>query len=432
MKIKNFTKVFLFVAVAALFSCSSSEDNEDGGGGVTTSSITLTASSLFVDFGTNVDFTVTSSDGTNVTADATISIDGSAIAGASYNAPVTGEYDVTASYDNVTSSQITVNVLPTIVSIAIETSDVTYNIGERIAYQAIATDTDGNTNDITAAAEFVVDGTESFTGSVIIPGEVGAIEAYATFSTFTSETKTVMVEDNGSTPGSFQSRALIEDYTGTWCGFCPRVSQAIELSKEASDNVVAVAIHNGDPMANSFGSQMENAVNIEGFPTAWVNSSALWNFPEPDNVNQVTSLATGTKSNGIAINTAIKGNNLSFVVSVGFGQSVSGAKVVVFLLENGLVYDQTNYTSFYGGGDIIDNFVHDHVLRHSFTSVLGDAIPAGDATAGNSYRMHMNYAIPSGLVQNAANSEIVAMLLDSNGVIINVSKANAGSSVDFN
>jgi hypothetical protein len=434
MKIKNFTKLFLFVAVAALFSCSSSEDNGDGdgagGGGAT--SITLTASSLFVDFGTNVDFTVTSSDGTNVTADATISIDGSAIAGASYNATQTGEYNVTASYDDVTSSQITVNVLPVIVSISIETSEVTYNIGERIAYQVIATDTDGNTNNITAAADFVVDGVDSFTGGIVIPGEIGAIEAYATFSTHTSEPKIVIVEDNGVTPGAFQSRSLIEDYTGTWCGFCPRVSYAIELSKEASDNVVAVAIHNGDPMANSFGSQMENAVNIEGFPTAWINRADLWAFPEPNNVGQVADLATGTKSSGIAINTAIKGNNLSFVVSVGFGQSVSGAKLVVFLLENGLVYDQTNYTSYFGGGDTIDNFVHDHVLRHSFTNVLGDAIPAGEATAGNSYRMHMNYEIPSGLVQNAANSEIVAMLLDSNGEIINVSKANAGSTADFN
>ncbi|MFT4781050.1 MAG: hypothetical protein ACJAZK_000155 [Psychroserpens sp.] len=435
MKIKNFTKVFLFVAIAALFSCSSSEDNGDGNGGggdVSTTSISLTASGLFVDFGTDVDFTVKTNDGTDVTADATISIDGTAIAGASYNAPQTGEYIVTASYQDATSSQITVNVFPVIVSIAVESANTTYNIGERIEYQVIATDTDGNLNNITSAADVFVDGAESFTGSTVIPGEIGTIEAYATFSTHTSGAYTVMVEDNATTPSSFQSRALIEDYTGTWCGYCPRVSYGIELSKEASDNVVAVAIHNGDPMSNSFGSQMENAVNITGFPTAWINRSALWDFPEPNNVSQVTDLTSGSKSNGIAINTAIKDNNLSFVVSVGFGENVDGAKLVVFLLENGLVYNQTNYTTYYGGGATINGFVHDHVLRHSFTSVLGDAIPAGEAVAGGSYKMHMNYAIPSNLMQNASNSEIVAILLDSNGQVINVSKANAGSFAGFN
>nr|WP_321222102.1 Omp28-related outer membrane protein [uncultured Psychroserpens sp.] len=434
MKIKNFTKVFLFVAVAALFSCSSSEDNGnvDGGGDGGPTSITITASSLFVDIGTDVVFTVKTNDGTDVTTDASILIDGAAISGNIHNAGQTGEYDVKATYEDLTSSQITVNVLPVITSITVETADATYNIGDRIDYEVIATDTNGLTNTITSAVEFYVDGEESFTGSTVIPGSTGAIEVYATFGEHVSNTKTVMVEDNAATPGAFQSKALIEDYTGTWCGYCPRVSYGIELSQDASDNVVAVAIHNGDAMANNYGSQMESAVNIQGFPTAWINRAQEWTYPEPNNVNQVTNLATGTKSNGLAINTAIKGDNLSFIVSVGFGENVSGAKLVVFLLENGLVYDQVNYTSYYGGGATINGFVHDHVLRHSFTSVLGDAIPAGEATAGNSYRMHMNYTIPSGLAQNNTNTEIVAMLLNSNGEVINVNKASAGAFADFN
>ena len=46
--------------------------------------------------------------------------------------------------------------------------------------------------------------------------------------------------------GYFKKRVLIEDYTGTWCGNCTRVSYAIEQVKAQNDKVVTVAIHNGN------------------------------------------------------------------------------------------------------------------------------------------------------------------------------------------
>ena len=76
---------------------------------------------------------------------------------------------------------------------------------------------------------------------------------------------------------------------------------------------------------------MANAFGISGFPTAYVNRGSEWTYPEPNNVSQVTSLAQGTMPSGISINSAIKDNNLSFVVSAGFAQNTTGAKLVVFL-----------------------------------------------------------------------------------------------------
>ncbi|MBR9914736.1 MAG: Omp28-related outer membrane protein [Algicola sp.] len=430
MKIKSLTKVFLFVAVAALFSCSSSDENNDGGNSGP-SSISVTASSQFVDFGGTVTFTVKTNEGLDVTSESTILVNSQAVAGNSFTATETGDYAVTATYGELTSSAINVNVLPVLVGIEIVPNSTTYNVGDRVEFTVLGIDNDGNTSNITSGCDFIIDGNDAFTGNVVIPGAIGSITAYATFGEFTSQTETVTVTDNASTPGTYQKKALIEDYTGTWCGYCPRVSYAIELSKEQSENVVAVGIHNGDPMANSFGSQMENAVNITGFPTAYINRSELWDFPEPSNVSQVTSKANGVTNGGIAVNTAIKGNNLSFLVSAGFGENISGAKLVVFLLESGLVYNQTNYTTYYGGGATINNFTHDHVLRHSFTSVLGDNISASDAVGGNTYRMKMDYVVPNNLVQNPSKIEIVAMLLDANGELINVNMAKAGEFSDF-
>lgn len=434
MKFKSLTKIFLFVMVSALFSCSSSEDNGSGGG--TTdgpTSISVTASSLFVDFGTDVTFTVKTNDGTVVTSDSAIQVNGTTITGAVYNAPQTGEYSVAATYEGLTSSPITVNVLPVIVDIDVQTSQANYNLGERIDFRVMAIDNDGNQIDVTNVSEVFITGNESYnTGSIVIPGVIGDVEAYATFDAFTSEPKTVTVEDNGNTPGSFTKKALIEDFTGTWCGWCPRVSQGIELCLDSSDNVVPIGVHIGDFMENSYGSQIASSFGVNSFPTAYINRSTEWAYPENSNVNQVTSQATGTTQNGIAINSAIKGRELSFIVSAGFGQNVNGARVVVFLLENGITANQANYTGFYGGVDPIPNFVHDHVLRYSFTSVMGDAVPAGQANSGNSYRLKYDYSLPTNMISNPANVEIVAMILDSNGDLINVNVTKAGEWTDFN
>ncbi len=434
MKFKSLTKIFLFVMVSALFSCSSSEDNGNGGGtpdGPT--SISVSASALFVDFGTDVDFTVTTNEGSNVTSSSTILVDGTAITGNTYNAPSTGEYTVTATFEDLTSTSITVNVLPIIVDIDVQTAQTSYNLGERIDFRVMAVDNDGNEIDVTNASEVVISGSETYnTGNIVIPGVIGDVEAYATFDEFTSDPKTVSVADNGNTPGSFTKKALIEDFTGTWCGWCPRVSQGIELCLDASDNVVPIGVHIGDFMENSYGSQIANSFGVNSFPTAYINRSAEWAYPENSNVNQVTSQATGTTQNGIAINSAIKGRDLSFIVSAGFGQNVNGARVVVFLLENGISANQANYTNFYGGVDPIPNFIHDHVLRYSFTSVMGDAVPAGQAAAGNSYRLKYDYELPTNVIGDPTQVEIVAMILDSNGDLINVNVTKAGEWTDFN
>ena len=109
------------------------------------------------------------------------------------------------------------------------------------------------------------------------------------------------------------------------------------------------------------------------------------------------------------------------MVNVGFGQTMSGSKLVIFLLENGLVLNQANYyPEYYGGQNPVPNFIHNHVLRHSFTNVLGDVIPAGEAVANNTYRTKIDYTVPSGDVGNPNNLEIVAMLVASDNSIINI------------
>jgi thiol-disulfide isomerase/thioredoxin len=437
MKTKNLFKVLFVVAITSIFSCSSSEDEGDGDGGGNgsgVSSITIASSSLYLDLGEQFTFTVKTNEGVDVTSSSTILVDNSSIAGSTYTPAATGEYAVKATYESLSSSEKTITVLPVLVSITIEADNSSVNLGDSINYSVIGINNDGNTNTITGAATVFVNGSESLTGSKYIPGEVGTVNAYATYDGMTAAAIDVDVADAASTPSSYNRRALIEDYTGTWCGYCTRVAHAIDLVEDATDNVVVVATHvfNGDPLENNFGLELANNFDVTSLPTAYINRAAEWNFPETDNVAQVTNLATGNTTSGISIKSALGGNNLSFIVNTGFAQNTSGAKVVVLLLENGILFNQTNYyPEYYGGADPIVNFEHNHVLRYSFTNVLGDAIPVGETSANNTYSLKYDFIIPSGLVNNPNNIEIVAMLVDSNNQVINVNKVAVGQDAAF-
>lgn len=153
MKIKNFAKIFLFVAIATVFSCSSSSDSDGGDdNGNTITSIVITASEQFVDFGNEITFIVKTNQGTDVTSEATILVNNVGISGNAFTADATGQYDITAQYENLTSDAITVTILPVIVSIEIQAEE-TYNIGERIDFQVLALDNDGNSTNVTAGSE---------------------------------------------------------------------------------------------------------------------------------------------------------------------------------------------------------------------------------------------------------------------------------------
>jgi hypothetical protein len=63
-------------------------------------------------------------------------------------------------------------------------------------------------------------------------------------------------------------RALLEEYTGTWCGYCPRGFVGLEMMNKLYPNdFVGISYHNGDPMeiTSDFPS------NVPGFPDAWLD-----------------------------------------------------------------------------------------------------------------------------------------------------------------
>ncbi len=65
-------------------------------------------------------------------------------------------------------------------------------------------------------------------------------------------------------------KTFIEEFTGTWCGFCPRGTLGLMLSEERHPGkFVAVAVHGNDIM--TIDSYYPILLNVVGFPSAFVN-----------------------------------------------------------------------------------------------------------------------------------------------------------------
>ena len=63
-------------------------------------------------------------------------------------------------------------------------------------------------------------------------------------------------------------RTLMEEYTGTWCGYCVRGLLGLQkLAELYPDDYVCVSYHNGDPMEITY----YFPSNVEGYPDAWVD-----------------------------------------------------------------------------------------------------------------------------------------------------------------
>jgi hypothetical protein len=283
-----------------------------------------------------------------------------------------------------------------------------------------------NTTDVSSQSKLYINGALQ-TGNIVQMNTAGTFEAYSTYvnssnTTLTSNTIQIKV----LTPINYTKRVLIEDFTGTWCGWCPRVSFGIEQVKAETSNAEIVAIHQGnDPYNISTGTY-----SVSGYPTANLNRTTTWKYPEPSNVGQAVALTTGANPKlGVAITSTLTNGTISADVKVKFGFDFSNVKLVVYVVENGLIYNQTNYTTYYGGGSTIANFEHNHVLRKVVTNISGDAI-TGSTNYNDQYSKTFTIPVPSS-VANTANLDIVAFVIDETGRAINVRTGAVGTTQTF-
>lgn len=241
-----------------------------------------------------------------------------------------------------------------------------------------------NNADITAQCAIKVNGAAA-------PGNAFGTETPGTYTvtakynnTTDATTGTITATDKG--PSKYSSKVLVEDYTGAWCGYCPRVAYKLDQAQMANPNILSIAVHNADPVAYVYESQMRAKWGVTGFPTAIVNRKTEWN----ESSATLNPLTTNWAILGLAIESSITGTTISGKVKTEYNVTTTlPMTITIMLLEDGKVIPQRNYynatagSPHFGLGDPIPGYVHNNILRAASTDIFGDALPPGEQIRGN-------------------------------------------------
>lgn len=194
----------------------------------------------------------------------------------------------------------------------------------------------------------------------------------------------------GDVPDNFTKKAVLEENTGEWCGWCPYGARTMEEIIVANfGKVVGIGVHDGDPMeVSSYNSWQKNITNVQGFPNGSVDRAdgtgrGSWS-------SQITTSLAENAKLGLAIDAKETGNILSLDVYIGYNESIiEDTKLTVVLIENDVpqsspgaqsVYDDFTSTTL---SPLPAGWMHTHVLRGLITTeVSGDDV---DLTSTDKY-----------------------------------------------
>ncbi len=115
-------------------------------------------------------------------------------------------------------------------------------------------------------------------------------------------------------PNTFTKKAVLEEFTGEWCGYCPDGAAIIrQLKVDKPDNFFAISYHISDPFEIPAGRSLDNTFNSLGYPSATIDreghtvSRSIWE-------NRINQALANDAECGLKINTSINGNTLKVKV----------------------------------------------------------------------------------------------------------------------
>ncbi|CAM1367690.1 Omp28-related outer membrane protein [Tenacibaculum xiamenense] len=278
---------------------------------------------------------------------------------------------------------------------------------------------------------------EKIDGNTFIPASVNTYRVKAVYEGQESPVLQLKTQNRGNR--AFKKNIVIEDYTGDWCGFCPRVSHAIELLKSKTNQFIPVAVHTNDIMTNAYANQLTRYFDITAFPSAMIDRKRFWreagDIDEGTMLDKITNRIEEKAFLGLKLVSRLEGNNILLNVKAMFGNMYPNkTKLVVFATEDGVVQDQANYTEYYPEittDGVAKNFVHDYVLRYALTDVRGEEMNSSQFISSNLYERDFQIAVPLN-INNISKVSFVAMVLDSEtNEILNARLVKAGQSNEF-
>lgn len=244
-------------------------------------------------------------------------------------------------------------------------------------------------------------------------------------------------------------RVLIEEGTGTWCGWCPRGAVYTEqIDTVYPNSAIVVAVHNSDPMTNTAYDLGMGAL-ISGYPSGLVDRKDIDVDPTDfgasyqERINDVSPADIGVSA---FFNSTTR--QVDVVVSATFAADLTNDfRLSAILVEDDVTgtsaaYDQANYYSFQannialvGAGHnwqtetnpvLAANMHYEFVGREVLGGFDGQAgsIPAS-VTANSTYTYSFTTTIPA--AWDASQMRVIGVLTDAtNGNVLNVNRGVYG------
>ena len=257
---------------------------------------------------------------------------------------------------------------------------------------------------------------------------------------------------------SVQRNVVMEEFTGTWCGWCPRGMVAIDLlNEEYGDMFIPIAVHSGDnmehatyaPLINQFaGSFPSSVLNRRLVADPYLGTSNTQLGIDND-LQTIFSLPTEVTVNIDKATLSEDQKTLSLTASALFSiKSKQTPYAFSYIItEDGIAGRQTNYYNVYADDyknepnlghltkeDMYWATTFNHVGRHvyEFNGVEGSI--SGEIVPGEAKTFTYDMEIPDN-VKNINNCHVVVLLLDTesneivNAASIPLSQITAVSSV---
>lgn len=243
------------------------------------------------------------------------------------------------------------------------------------------------------------------------------------------------------TPRDGHNRCMvIEDATGTWCGWCPKgiVAQK-RLREELGNKFIGISVHCGNDPMNTYPAYAEwlESLGITGYPTAFINRDGLRHDP---NYSTLKSIYTDDFRKYSEVNVAaemtVEGDELkmSAVVTPLMDLYATDYALAFVVMEDGISGMQDNFY-FDGASGEMGGFeslpreariTYVDVARGIWptTTGLGSGtitLPA-DMTAGESIRKTCSVPLSYFKYEDLTNLHVAALVVRSNGEIENAAE----------
>lgn len=233
-------------------------------------------------------------------------------------------------------------------------------------------------------------------------------------------------------------RVVIEEGTGTWCGWCPRGTVAMDQAgAQFQDSIVLIAVHNGDPMAVA---AHDDGLDLSGYPGGRADRVAMpgMSFPAVEAFfdafknNRPLSDVSGLASYDAAadeVNLTVSVTPRTPIENLESQYKISVVAIEDWVTGTGSGYSQSN---FYSGGNQgpmggyenkanpvpASEMVYRYVSRGFVSGGFdGEALLQGSVSENETIEVNLDYSVPSNVA--IGNLSFAVLLIDPLGTIEN-------------